>query len=258
MQKVSIIMPSFQCGPFIRESIQSVIAQSYRDWELLIVDDCSTDETQVVVAEMMALDSRIRYIRNERNMGAAYSRNLALRVASGRWIAFLDSDDLWASDKLERQVAFMEENGYSFTYHKYSVIDESGRPMGMVVGGKRCVSKWDMYACCWPGCLSVMYDRDKVGLIQIAEVRKNNDTAMWLKVVETASCYLLPANLASYRHRQGSITPPSIWGKIFAHYPLFRVAAGLNPFVATFWTLVNIFGSLYKKLFYVKRVMGKG
>jgi len=113
---VSIIMPSYNTAPYIAESINSVIAQTYTDWELIIVDDASTDNTDEVVAschprEGGDLSSRIRYLKNDRNRGAAYSRNRALREAKGKWIAFLDSDDLWAPDKLEKQIAFMEKNG---------------------------------------------------------------------------------------------------------------------------------------------------
>ena len=106
---VSIIMPSYNTAPYIRETIQSVLDQTYQNWELIIVDDCSTDNTDGVVASIK--DDRIRYLKNEKNSGAAVSRNRALREAEGRWIAFLDSDDVWMPDKLEKQVSFMEKNG---------------------------------------------------------------------------------------------------------------------------------------------------
>ena len=112
---VSIIMPSYNTGRYIAESIRSVLAQTYTLWELIIVDDCSTDDTHEVVKTFN--DSRIRFIKNEKNCGAALTRNRAIREANGEWIAFLDSDDLWAPDKLEKQLAFMKENGYVFSYH---------------------------------------------------------------------------------------------------------------------------------------------
>ena len=110
-----------------------------------------------------------------------------------------------------------------------------------------------MFSCCWPGCLSVMYDKNKIGDIEITPVAKNNDTAMWLKVVRKSPCYLLNDNLASYRRRANSITPKPIWKRIWAHYPLFRVAENMNPIAATFWTLMNVAGNIYKKLFFVKK-----
>ncbi len=251
MELVSIIMPTYNCGRFIAESIQSVLAQTYTNWELIIVDDCSTDNTAEVVASFE--DKRIHYLQNEQNEGAALTRNKALRAAQGRYIAFLDSDDLWLPTKLERQIAFMEQNNYAFTYHEYTEIDENSKPLGIYVSGKKHVRPFDMYACCWPGCLSVLYDAKVVGSIQIPDIRKNNDSAMWLQAIRKADCYLLSENLAKYRRRTGSITPTSIWKKIGWHYILFRQGAGMNPIAAAFWMGMNIVGNSYKKIKYVKR-----
>ena len=107
--------------------------------------------------------------------------------------------------------------------------------------------------CCWPGCLSVMYDAEKIGLIQINDIKKNNDTAMWLKAIQKADCYLLPECLGKYRRRANSITPKPIWQRIWAHYPLFRIAEEMNPIAATFWVIMNVFGNAYKKFRYVKK-----
>ena len=251
-QLVSIIMPSYKCGRFICESIKSVQAQTYQDWELIIVDDCSDDDTIDVVLGLKNNDERISLYQNSSNSGAAVSRNTALKNAKGRWIAFLDSDDLWEPTKLEKQIKFMEKNGYAFSYHEYKEIDEEDNELGVYVSGKGHVNKFDMFACCWPGCLSVMYDASKVGLIQINDIKKNNDTAMWLKVIRKADCYLLKECLGKYRRRANSITPKPLWKRIWAHYPLFRVAEGMNPISATFWVIMNVFGNAYKKYKYVK------
>lgn len=249
---VSIIMPTWNCGAYISDSIRSIQKQSYPNWELLIQDDFSQDDTRSIV-ELIALnDPRIKYECNTQNSGAAITRNAALRRAKGKWIAFLDSDDLWLPEKLELQIHFMEENGYDFSYHEYTEMSEDGDDLGVYVSGIKRVNRFQMFSCCWPGCLSVMYNREKIGLIQIEDVRKNNDTALWLKVVRKSPCYLLKENLARYRRRKGSITPPSIYKRIWAHYPLFRVAEKMNPVVATFWTLMNVVGNGYKKLFYIK------
>lgn len=249
---VSIITPSWNCGRFIAETIRSVKQQTYTDWEMIIVDDCSTDDTKKIV-ESFSNDPRIKYHCLEKNSGAAVARNTALKMAKGRWLAFLDSDDIWLPDKLERQIKFMSENNYAFTYHNYSEIDEEGNALGVEVSGIGKVGKFAMFSCCWPGCLSVMYDKNKIGDIQIIPVAKNNDTAMWLKVVRKAPCHLLNENLARYRRRANSITPKPIWKRIWAHYPLFRVAENMNPIAATFWTLINVAGNTYKKLFFVKK-----
>ena len=253
MPSVSIITPTYNCAKFIVQTIESVLAQSYTDWEMIISDDCSTDNTQEVIKPYLEADSRIKYICNEKNSGAAITRNNALRVAQGRWIAFLDSDDLWAPEKLERQIAFMEQNGYAFSYHDYVEISEEGEKLGVYVSGKQRVGKFDMFACCWPGCLAVMYDASRIGLIQINDVKKNNDTAMWLKIICKSDCYLLKENLARYRRRRGSITPPSIKDRILWHYRLFRDAENMNCVKSAFWMCVNIVGNLYKKIFFVKK-----
>ena len=250
---VSIIMPTYRCGGYIEKSIASVQAQTYQNWELIIVDDCSNDGTIDKVLEIKKQDSRINIFQNSSNSGAAVSRNVALKNAKGRWIAFLDSDDLWEPTKLEKQIKFMVENGYAFSYHEYLEIDEQGKELGVRVSGKEHVDKFDMFACCWPGCLSVMYDASKIGLIQINDIKKNNDTAMWLKVIRKADCYLLPETLGKYRRRANSITPKPIWQRIWAHYPLFRVAEEMNSIQATFWVIVNVFGNAYKKFKYVKK-----
>ena len=298
---VSIIMPSYNTAPYIAESIRSVIAQTYTDWELIIVDDASTDSTDEVVGKFTELAevnsngchprelnchpreggdlfSRIHYLKNDRNRGAAYSRNRALREAKGKWIAFLDSDDLWAPDKLEKQIAFMEKNGYAFSYTRYEEMDENGNSTGTVVSGPKRITKTGMYNYCWPGCLTVMYDRDVVGDIQIAEIQKNNDYAMWLKIVRKADCYLLDENLARYRKRTGSITHschperseakskdlptchPRAGGDLSRHlslikwhYKLYREAEGMNPVASLFNTGRNLFFGVWKKVKYVNR-----
>ena len=147
----------------------------------------------------------------------------------------------------------MEENGYAFSYHGYIEIDEQDNELGVYVSGKKHVGKFDMFACCWPGCLSVMYDAEKIGLIQIKDIKKNNDTAMWLKVIRKADCYLLKECLGKYRRRANSITPKPLWQRIWAHYPLFRVAEEMNPISATFWVVMNVLGNAYKQMKYVKK-----
>lgn len=249
---VSIIMPSYNCGKYIEETIRSVQAQTYRNWEILFVDDCSTDNTENIIRSFN--DSRIRYFKNDKNSGAAVSRNWALREAKGRWIAFLDSDDIWKSEKLEHQIKFMIENNYAFTYHDVTWFNEPMDTIEKYQTGKKHVSVFDMYCCCWPGCLTVMYDVNVVGLIQIADIKKNNDAAMWLKVIRKADCYLLKEDLASYRHRAGSITPPDLKTKIKWHYVLFRDADGRGAITSLLLTIVNMAGNVFKKAFYFKYV----
>lgn len=251
---VSIIMPSYNCGKFVEEAIRSVQAQTYQNWEIIFVDDYSMDDTVKYVSKMRDNDSRIHIYQNVSNLGAAVSRNNALKVARGRWISFLDSDDLWEPTKLEKQVRFMEENGYAFSYTEYQEMNADGNLTGVTISGPKHVTKRGMYNFCWPGCLTVMYDREKVGLIQIEDIKKNNDYAMWLKVCKKADCYLLPEVLAKYRRgRSGSVSSHGVMTMIGWHYKLWHEAEK-KSMVASLWlTGVNLVCGLYKKKKYVKK-----
>lgn len=250
---VSIIMPSWNCDRFVEESILSILAQTYTNWELLFQDDCSTDETRGIVLEYASRDARIKYECNSENSGAAITRNNAIKRAKGRWIAFLDSDDLWLPNKLEKQVRFMQENNYAFTYTEYQEINEQSEFLGIKVSGPKKITKLGMYAYCWPGCLTVMYDANIVGLLEIVDIKKNNDYAMWLQIITKADCYLLPEVLAQYRKREGSISSHSYFKLVKWHYRLFREADNKNPFVAVLLTCFNLFFGLLKKCVYVNK-----
>ena len=248
---VSVIMPSYNTGRYITESIESVQKQTYTNWELLIVDDCSQDDTDDIIKNLE--DDRIHYFKNATNSGAAVSRNKALREAKGRWIAFLDSDDLWLPDKLEKQIRYMEENQYSFSYKAYQEIDEEGKQTGISVTGPQRITKCGMYNYCWPGCLTVMYDTNTVGLIQINDIRKNNDYAMWLKVIQKADCYLLNESLALYRRgRSGSISTHGYLELVKWHYRLYRNAERQSIIRSCTNTCRNMFFGYYKKIRYVR------
>lgn len=249
---VSVIMPSYNTATYIGETIQSVISQSYTEWELIIVDDCSEDDTDEIVASYLS-DERIKYVKNKNNLGAAMSRNIALRMAMGKWIAFLDSDDLWKPEKLKKQVEFMENKGCFFSYTNYIEIDSDGKKNGVMVSGPKKIGKIGFYNYCWPGCLTVMYDRERIGLIQIADIKKNNDYAMWLKICKKEKCYLLNENLALYRRgRNGSVSSISVIELIKWHYRLYREAEGQNRMMALINTSRNIFFGAYKKIRYTK------
>ncbi len=249
---VSIIMPSYNTAEYIAESVQSVIAQSYTDWELIVVDDYSTDNTDEVIMPYLA-DDRIKYLKNEENSGAAVSRNRALREAKGKWIAFLDSDDLWMPDKLEKQIHFMDVGGYHFSYTNYIEIDSNSNPNGIRVTGPKRITKASMYNYCWPGCLTVMYDAEAIGLIQIADIKKNNDYAMWLKVCKKAECYLLDETLARYRKRSGSISDHGYMKLIKWHYRLFRDVEEKGVAASVFNTCRNAVCGAIKKVLYKKK-----
>lgn len=248
---VSIIMPSYNTEKFVDKTIKSVLSQTYENWELLIVDDCSTDNSIQVIKSFN--DSRIKIFINDKNSGAALSRNKALKEAKGKWIAFLDSDDIWDKNKLRKQIDFMLSNKYNFSYTKYIEIDENDNELGIVVTGPRKITKHKMFNYCWLGCLSVMYNAEAVGLIQIDDLKKNNDYAMWLKVIKQTNCYFLNEMLAKYRIRKGSISNHSKLKLIKHHYYLFRKSEKKCPLVAFFYTTKNLFWGVWKKVRYVKK-----
>lgn len=247
---VSIIMPSYNTGRYIAETINSVLQQTWKNWELLIVDDCSTDETVQIVESYN--DSRIHLFVNEQNSGAAMSRNRALREAKGKWIAFLDSDDLWMPEKLECQIEFMKKNDCSFSYTSYCEIDEASQPLGKTVTGPKKITHSGEKCYCWQGCLTVMYDRDKIGTVQIADLKKHNDYAMWLQLSKEADCYLLKEVLAEYRRRKASISSVGYKELIRHFYVLWRRGEGLGVVGAVLHTGLNIGFGLIKKILYVR------
>lgn len=249
---VSIIMPSWNTERFIAESIQSVIDQTYKKWELLIVDDCSTDNTDEIVASFQ--DDRIRYFKNEKNSGAALTRNRAMREAQGEWIAFLDSDDLWAPKKLERQLKFMKKNNLVFSYHDYVKIDENSNPLNIYVSGPRVVTKHKMYNYGYPGCLTFIYSAKAMGLIQIKDIKKNNDYAILLKLCKRANCVLLKENLAQYRIRKKSISHDKLSKKLKSHYELFHFCDEKPAPVAFWYACWNMYYGILKKQKYEKNM----
>ena len=228
--------------------------QTYTNWEILVQDDCSTDNTYKILEPYIEKDSRIKYACNPKTSGAAVSRNNAILRADGRWIAFLDSDDLWESTKLEKQIVFMVKNVYHFSYTTYQEIDECGRDTGTYIWGPKHISKFLMSAFCWPGCLTVMYEREYVGLLQIADIKKNNDYAMWLTVIMNNDCFMLDECLAKYRRgRVGSVSTHGYTTMIKWHYKLWHEAEGKNVLSSLFWTFMNLSFGILKKLLYVQR-----
>ena len=251
---VSIIMPSYNTAEYITDSINSVIAQTYKNWELIIVDDCSTDETDSIVSSFLS-DPRIRYYKNNKNSGAALTRNRAISLSRGEWIAFLDSDDLWLPNKLEEQLDFMVKNNYYFSYTKYKIFDEKKVNSQLVISGPKIVTRRKMFQYCWPGCLTVIYNSKIVKGLEIADIKKNNDYAMWLKVSKHLKCYFLNETLAVYRKgRTGSISTSSIFKLIKWHYLLFRISEKENVVFAFIHTLQNLFFGLIKKIFFEKKL----
>lgn len=247
---VSIIMPSYNTAKYIKRSIQSVLAQTYENWELIIVDDCSTDDTVNKIKKFN--DKRISLLINSKNYGAAVSRNRALKKAQGKYIAFLDSDDIWNKKKLEIQLRFMKKNGYSFTYTDYR-IQENGNWMPYICTGPKRVDLRKLYNYCYFSTITVMYDRDTVGLIQIADIKKNNDYAMWYQALEKTDAHRLPKCLSYYIKHTDSVSGGSKWKLIRWHYLLYKEGLSKGRILSICLTINNIFFGVIKKTIYKRR-----
>lgn len=248
---VSIIMPSFNSSKYIGTAIVSVLNQTYPFWELIIIDDASTDNTVDVINTFN--DYRIKVLENEINKGAAISRNRGLSAASGRFIAFLDSDDFWYPNKLQTQLDFMLKNNYDFTCTYCDYIDEDGKSLKMIDTCPKKITKTLLYLYNWIACQTVIYDSSKIGLIQIEDLKKRNDYALWLKAINYSNCYCLNQILASYRVRNNSISKDKLKNLIKSHYYLFHIGQKKNRFVSVVLTLTNMFFGCIRKVFYVKR-----
>ncbi|EHD0129961.1 glycosyltransferase family 2 protein [Vibrio alginolyticus] len=199
---VSIIMPSYNSDGTILESIQSVLSQTYKNWELIIVDDRSTDNTWQVIQTYADKYDNIRVYQNKENLGAGASRNFAIKKAKGRFIAFLDSDDLWTEDKLAEQIPFMLENNYPLTYTHYSRFT-SEEELSVVTAPKYTTYKKLMYSNVI-GCLTAVYDTQALGKRYMPLIRKRQDMGLWLDILkDTPKAYCLPKPLAKYRMDSG-------------------------------------------------------
>lgn len=268
---VSIIMLSHGDATYVEETVRSVLAQTYQNWELLFVAK-TNDETLDVFSELREDD-----IKKQRDSGNEWTvgsygrsriktsyisdmnaitprRNFALKEAIGRWIAFLDAGDIWEPTKLERQIGFMEEHGYAFSYTQYGIIDKDSHDRGFVIGGKDRVTYKDMMKCCWPAYLTVMYDAEKIGRLQLRNLKGNNDYALLLIASEKADCYLLKENLAKLRTKWGMLGKFLLTNSIKWRYEVYRIELRKNPIVACLMTIRNMWYGVVKWMKYVKRV----
>ncbi len=199
---VSVIMPTYNSAGTVVESIQSVLSQTYKNWELIIVDDRSTDNTWQVIQTYADKYDNIRIYQNKENLGAGASRNFAIKKARGRFIAFLDSDDLWTEDKLAEQIPFMLKNNYPLTYTHYSRFS-SEEELSVVTAPEYTTYKKLMYSNVI-GCLTAVYDTQALGKRYMPLIRKRQDMGLWLDILkDTPKAYCLPKPLAKYRMDSG-------------------------------------------------------
>lgn len=222
-EKISIIMPVYNAEKYLRESIQSVINQTYQNWELIAVDDGSSDSSRLVLSMYAQKDKRIVPIFSERNTGVGAARNQGIKNAVGRYIAFLDSDDIWLGEKLERQWSFMKEKGCAFTYTSYALVDEAGKPLNqnvkvpLTITYRQALTRTAIWTC------TVMIDRKKIADFEMPILKYGaEDSATWLALLKKVPCaYGIQEELSLYRQVPGSLSH-NLKARLIRHWILYR------------------------------------
>ncbi|SFV56631.1 Putative N-acetylgalactosaminyl-diphosphoundecaprenol glucuronosyltransferase [hydrothermal vent metagenome] len=242
---VSIITPSHNASKFISECINSVLIQTYREWEMIIVDDLSTDNSVTIIKEFVEKDKRVKLIELKKNGGPAKARNIAIKESKGDFIAFLDADDLWKKEKLERQLDFMKKYNLAFTYSSYDVIDEEGEYM-TTFNTKNAVTYKSLLKTCSIGCLTAIYDVNKLGKVYMPDMQKRQDYALWLDIfkrIDHAKGILEP--LASYRVGQTSVSSNKFTASIW-QWKIYRDVEKLNIFKSGYYFAHYVYYGLKK------------
>jgi len=246
---VSIITPLYNSKEFIVETIKSVLLQTYQNWEMIIVDDVSSDNSCEIVDTFSEEDNRIKLVKLDVNSGAAAARNKAIQMANGKYIAFLDSDDLWHPNKLDKQISFMEKNKLPFTFTSYQKINEEGSNFLGRGSAPNRVNYRNLLKTNVIGCLTAIYDTESFEKVLMPSIRKRQDFGLWLKLLKrTEYAYGLDENLATYRVRTNSIssnklnTMSSIWY-------LYRKVEELSVSESIYYCLHYSVKGVFRKIF---------
>lgn len=250
MPLVSVITPAYNSEKYILESIESVIAQSWKDWEMIIVDDCSNDLTADIVKKISSSETRIKLIELNSNMGAGKARNIAIDRSRGDYIAFLDSDDVWHPDKLTRQIHFMEQKGILFSFTQYSIVTAMSIQSGKVVDkySKSVVDYKDMLMKkATIGCSTVMLSVNDGVKLEMPEIRTGQDYALWLKLLRSGwKAHRLNDTLTQYRITPGSISSNK-FKKARRQWEIYRDIEGIGMLKSMYYFCNYIVRALYRK-----------
>jgi len=251
---VSIIIPCFNSEEFITETIQSVQNQTYNNWEIIVVDDCSSDNTVALILGMVQKDSRIRFFQLEKNSGTGVARNKGLSNANGRYISFLDADDLWKPEKLRKQVDFLTANKIPFTFSFYDCINEEGKPLGKRVEAPVNLSYRQLFFCNYIGNLTGIYDVNYFGKITISSIRKRQDWMLWLTILKKIKVAKpVPESLAYYRVRNDSLSTSKL-DLIQYNFAVYRKFHGFSFPIAVACMKLFLFTQLLIKPSYIKKI----
>ena len=246
---VSIIMPTFNSERFLKDTLEGILQQTYVNWELLITDDGSTDNTIKIIKDYQAFEKRIHLFTLSENSGAAVARNNSISKSNGSFIAFCDSDDTWNEDKLEKQIGFMLDNNLNFSYSYYNIIDENNNFLKKITTRDK-VTYNDLLITCDIGCLTAVYDVEHFGKTYMYNIRKRQDYTLWLKLLKsTKFAYAYKESLANYRYRKDSISSNklSALGYVFK---VFYKIENIGFLLSVYYTILyGFFGFLkYKKI----------
>lgn len=251
---VSILIPTFNSEKFILEAIRSVQNQTYINWEIILVDDCSTDATLSIVSEMALNDDRIHFSKLAKNAGTGVARNSALATAKGRYIAFLDADDLWKPEKLKKQIDFLIKKNLPFTFSFYDCIDEEGNPLNKRVEAPVNLTYRQLFFCNYVGNLTAIYDVNFFGKIPISSIRKRQDWMLWLTLLKKIKvAHVVPESLAYYRIRDNSISTSKL-DLIKYNFAVYRQFHGFSFPIAVACMKLFLFTQLLIKPKYIKTI----
>lgn len=245
---VSIITPLYNSKAFIAETISSVLKQTYTNWELLLIDDCSTDNTLEVVAEFLLKNPNIKLIKNNSNSGAAISRNKGIAEAKGDFIAFLDADDLWKPKKLEKQINFMQTENCEVCFSSYEQIDEAGKPVNKLVKALPVLDYNTLLKTNYIGNLTGIYNAKVLGKIEAPNLRKRQDWLLWLAAIKKSGkpAKSVQESLAYYRVREGSISSNKI--ELLKHnYLVYRKGLGFSAIKSLYRMLLFLYEQFFVK-----------
>ena len=251
---VSIITPTYNAEKFIAETLKSVQNQTYQNWEMILVDDASTDETVKIISDFVEKDSRIKLFKLEKNSGNGFARNIALEKAVGKYIAYLDADDLWFPNKLEKQIQFLKENNLHFTFSFYDCIDEEGNSLKRRVEAPLNLTYDELFFCNYVGNLTAIYDADYFGKIVIEATQKRQDWRLWLTILKQIQVTKpVPESLAFYRIRKDSISSSKF--KLIKHnFGVYREFHGFNFVFSVLLMVRFLFTQLIIKPRYIKKI----
>lgn len=241
---ISVIMPAYNSKNFIKESLCSALNQTYKNIEIIVVDDCSTDGTSEIIKQIQNNDSRIKYYRLDENSGAAVARTIAMEKANGIYFSFLDSDDIWKEDKLEKQIVYMKNNNILFCATAYEIIDEDKNKLVKVLYPPVKTNYNRLLLDCPVGNSTIVYDASVLGKFIVPNIRKRNDDALWLRILKkTKYIYGMNDILTLYRVRKNSISSNKI-SLIKYHWILYREIENLSIlrsiFHICYWCVIKI------------------